>query len=84
VVTWFQTQKLSDCYLSVITIGEIEQGIEASRDEVKAASLRRWLETVIEPRFGGRILPVDEAVIKRWGKLMGNERAETGATFTSD
>jgi toxin FitB len=72
VVTWFQSQKLSDCYLSVITIGEIEQGIEVSRDAVKAASLRKWLEAVIEPRFSGRILPVDEAVIKRWGKLMGN------------
>jgi toxin FitB len=76
VVTWFQSQKLSDCYLSVITIGEIEQGIEASRDSVKAASLRKWLEAVIEPRFSRRILPVDGVVVKRWGKLMGNAQKQ--------
>ncbi len=76
VVTWFQTQKLSDCYLSVITLGEIEQGIEASRDAVKAANLRKWLEAVIKPRFSGRVLPIDELVIQRWGKLMGNAQKQ--------
>lgn len=76
VVTWFQNQKLSDCYLSVITIGEIEQGIEASRDAVKATNLQKWLEAIIQPRFSGHILPVDEAVIKRWGKLIGNAQKQ--------
>jgi toxin FitB len=62
--------------LSLITIGEIEQGIAALRDEVKAASLRKWLEATVKPRFAGRILPLDENVIQRWGKLMGNAQRQ--------
>jgi predicted nucleic acid-binding protein len=76
VAAWFQSQAISDCYLSLITIGEIEQGIAALRDEARAASLEKWLETTVKPRFAGRILPIDEGVIQRWGKLMGNAQKQ--------
>jgi len=58
-------------YLSVITIGEMRQGIEIIRhrgDESQARVLERWLERVID-RFDDAILPFDQESAEIWGRL---------------
>ena len=58
-------------YLSVVTIGELRQGVEIIRhrgDEPQARMLERWLERV-KDRFDDAILPVDQEAAEIWGRL---------------
>ncbi len=46
---WLAAQRTSDLYLSVVTIGEIERGIERQqgRDPEFAQALSAWLDRVL-------------------------------------
>ena len=56
--------------MSVVTLGEIRTGIERlrPRDPEQAALFGVWLAE-LHRRFAARILPVDEHVADRWGRL---------------
>src|ERR1700758_5287004 len=58
-------------YLSVITIGELRQGVEIIRhrgDESQARVLERWLGRVIN-RFEDAVLSFDQETAEIWGRL---------------
>ena len=58
-------------YLSVVTIGEMRQGVEIIRrrgDKSQARVLERWLERVID-RFEDAILSFDQETAEIWGRL---------------
>lgn len=71
VRSWAGKQRPSDLYLSVITILEIELGIEKldRRDGFQAGKLRAWLEDDVLSVFSRRILPVDVGVVRRAARL---------------
>ena len=71
VVAWLADQPSASVYLSVLTLGEIEQGIVRSPHPRRAERLTRWLEDELQPRFRGRILPLDAPVMKTWGGITG-------------
>ena len=70
VVTYLRSQAAHAVYLSVLTLGEIEAGIERQRktDPVFAAKLAQWLAQT-EAQFAQCILPVTPAIAKMWGRL---------------
>ena len=68
VLKWLAVHELTDSYLSVMTLGEIEEGIERLGKNKKASTLRAWLDQLQES-FAGRILPIDEDICLLWGKL---------------
>jgi predicted nucleic acid-binding protein len=58
-------------YLSVITIGELRQGVENVRhrgDEPQARLLERWLDRVTNT-FEDAILAFDQQIAEIWGRL---------------
>jgi hypothetical protein len=58
-------------YLSVITLGELRQGVESLRhrgDEPQARLLERWLNRVTTT-FQDAILPLDGEIAEVWGRL---------------
>lgn len=58
-------------YLSVVTIGELRQGVERIRhrgDEPQARLLDRWLQQLTSD-YGDRILSIDEEIAHVWGRL---------------
>ena len=64
-------------FLSVITVGEIEDGIAKSRrtgSERKADRLAEWLETVLH-LYSQRVLPIDIATARTLGKLSDRARS---------
>lgn len=69
---WIDAQRLTDLYLSVITIGEIERGItrQLRRDPVFAAELTLWLDHVVS-LYADRVLDIDLSTARRWGRLSG-------------
>ncbi len=74
---WLQTQRASDIYLSVVTLGELERGIarQVPLNPDFARDLAQWSERILA-WFSDRILPVDAATARRWGRLsasVGNQ-----------
>lgn len=71
LVDWLSAKEEDDLYLSVLTIGELQQGISKLSNSKKKLSLQRWLDHDVSRRFDGRILSIDTAIIDRWGRLRG-------------
>jgi predicted nucleic acid-binding protein len=71
VAAWQAAQKPETCFLSTITLLEIRLGIELARarDREKANVLETWVEQRVKPGFGGRILPVDQAIAEACGRM---------------
>ena len=70
VVSFIEAQATDALFLSVLTVGEIEAGIEKQRTAAPefAEELSQWL-TVMELQFAQFILPVTPAIAKLWGRL---------------
>ena len=80
IARWVRTQRTTDLYLSVVTVGEIERGIarQQRRDTAFAQSLALWLDRLLD-WYGERVLPVDIATARRWGRLsaaLGHDSAD--------
>ncbi len=52
-----------------MTIGEIRKGIENLKDSERKEKVRIWLEHELHDWFHHRILPIDERVADRCGRL---------------
>ena len=80
VSAWMARRRITDMYISVITIGEIERGItlQERRNPDYARTLAEWLDGVLST-YRGRILPVDMRLARRWGQisaLIGNNNPD--------
>ena len=58
-------------FVSAVSMMEFESGAARLErgDKANGAKVRAWLETRLRPAFDGRILPVDDAVVRRWARL---------------
>ena len=87
VAKWFGAVAESELYLSVITIAEIERGIERQRsvDSAFAEQLVTWIEFTLRA-FGDRILPLTVSTARRWGRLaaqIGNTELDLAIAATA-
>jgi predicted nucleic acid-binding protein len=71
VISWLEKQDESSLFLSVLTFGEIEKGIEKAPDKIRKKKLRLWVEEDLKQRFEGRVLPIDLETTTQWGILQG-------------
>jgi predicted nucleic acid-binding protein len=70
VAAWIAATPPDRLHVSVLTLGEIEQGIARVRgrgDGQQAVALERWLQEV-EAGFGDRVVPVTLPVATAWGR----------------
>ena len=69
VVQWIREAKDAELHLSAVTIGEIQAGIELTReqDAPKAAELEQWLE-LVSGSFN--VIPMDAAAFRAWARLL--------------
>ena len=66
VVEWIDSVEESRLYISVITVGEIRNGIARLPVGRKKADREAWLEVIWLTRFKDRIRPLDEYVMITW------------------
>ncbi len=71
VLAWLRTVDASSLYLSVLTIGELERGVERLVDGARKRHLRRWLEDV-RGESAERLLPVTDAIATEWGRVLAS------------
>lgn len=69
VVAWLQSVDDASLFLSAVTLGEIQAGIERTReqDPAKAAEIEVWLERVAS---AWNVLAMDATAFREWAKLM--------------
>jgi predicted nucleic acid-binding protein len=69
VVAWLEGVRDVDLHLSAVTLGEIQAGVEITReqDAAKAAEIEAWLELVAGT---WNVLAADGAVFRAWARLM--------------
>jgi toxin FitB len=69
VVQWIEGAANADLHISAVTIGEIQAGIELTReqDEGKATELEQWL-ALVSSAFN--VLPMDALAFRVWARLM--------------
>ena len=69
VVRWVKDVSDADLHISSVTIGEIQAGIEVTReqDEAKATELEQWL-ALVSGSFN--VIPMDAAAFRVWARLM--------------
>jgi hypothetical protein len=75
VLAWLKATADADLHLSAMTVGEIQAGIELTReqDPVKAAELEAWATRMVD---AFEVLPMDGATFREWARLM-HRRSDT-------
>jgi len=76
VVQWVDASPEVSLFLSVLTLGEIRQGVARLAAGKLRMRLDRWLGEDLPARFEDRILPVTAAVADRWGALSAQAAAK--------
>ena len=69
VLAWIEQVDDAHLFLSAVTLGEIQAGIELTReqDTAKAAEIEAWLEQLAGAY---NVLPMDAGAFRRWARLM--------------
>ena len=69
VLAWLRQVRDEDLHISAVTIGEIQSGIEITReqDQAKAAEIETWLEQVAETY---NVLSMDARTFRVWARLL--------------
>ena len=86
VMAWLAGTDASSCYVSALTLMELEIGIlrVERRDPAQGNLLRRWMESRVMPEFAERTLPVDRTVALRCARLhVPDPRAERDALIAA-
>ena len=68
VVRWVEETSPDALFISAVTVGEIQSGIEITReqDPAKADELEEWLARLIASH---EVLPMDAALFREWGRI---------------
>ncbi len=69
VMAWIEAQNTNTLFISAMTVGEIQRGVEVTRqqDASKALQIESWLEQIVA---SGQLLPLDAPVCREWARLM--------------
>ena len=68
VVRWVEGTAPDAIFLSAVTVGEVQSGIEITweQDPAKADELEAWLARLISSH---EVLPMDAALFREWGRI---------------
>ena len=72
VVRWMESVDEEKLFISVITIGEIQHGIERLPESHRKTELLVWMNNSLVKRFKQRIIPLDMLAMFLWGSLAAN------------
>jgi predicted nucleic acid-binding protein len=69
VVAWVNDRQEEQLFLSAVTLGELQAGIERTRrqDPVKAGELESWADQLAASY---QILAMDTACFREWGRIL--------------
>ena len=73
---WIQRHDETSYFICALTLGEIQSGIsklnlKKNEERQKRLILEDWFQEDLIPRFGNRILAINDEISIAWGKLSG-------------
>jgi predicted nucleic acid-binding protein len=69
VIQWLDSIEEEQLYISVITVGEIQRGIELLTESHRKTELLVWMNNGLIKRFENRIISLDLPTMLQWGSL---------------
>lgn len=75
VVAWVNDQQEEQLFLSAVTLGELQAGIERTRrqDAIKASEIELWADQLASSY---QILPMDTTCFREWGRILDRKPDE--------
>jgi predicted nucleic acid-binding protein len=75
VMEWLRGLEGGRTFLSAVTIGELQVGVERTRrqDPLKAQEIERWADQLAETY---EVLPMDAQCFREWARIMPNQRPD--------
>lgn len=75
VVAWIHHQREEQLFLSAVTLGELQAGIERTRrqDPSKASEIEFWTDQLAASY---QVLPMDTSCFREWGRIMDSQPNE--------
>ena len=72
VLAWLKATAESELFISAVTLGEIQRGIELTRDQnaTKAFEISQWADRLSNAY---NILPMDTTTFRLWAKLLHHQ-----------
>jgi toxin FitB len=69
VIAWLKSLREEQIFLSAVTLGELQAGIERARlqDPKKANEIEAWVDQLAESI---QVMPMDVACFREWGRLI--------------
>lgn len=76
VINWFNNIDNNSLYISVLTIGEIQKGLEKTTDIDRKEKISTWLDHELLPWFDNRILDINRLIAIKWGKISSESKTK--------
>ena len=75
LVAWLSGIAPDQVFISAVTLGELQAGVENTRqqDTARADIIESWIDSVAASY---NVLPMDGGAFRRWGKLMHGKPAD--------
>jgi hypothetical protein len=75
VVGWLSSVAADQVFISAVTLGELQAGVENVRrqDPGRAADIERWIDSIAGSYS---VLPMDGRAFRRWARLMHGQPAD--------
>jgi predicted nucleic acid-binding protein len=75
VAAWFNAMEEGRLFLSAVTLGELQAGIERTRrqDPTKASELEQWIDRL---PASYQVLPMDTQCFREWARIMSTKQPE--------
>ena len=78
VKAWLGGLPSDRTFISILTLGEIDQGIAALKATDTRRSPHERFRALTEADFAGRILPLDDETVRLWGVMSGRYMLDPG------
>jgi len=78
VERWIKSLPEHTLFLSILTIGEYQKGIQHLSPGDKLRPRLQRSVVALEARFSGRVLSVSDQIVLRWGAISGEVKRLTG------
>jgi predicted nucleic acid-binding protein len=76
VIKWLRNIDEEKMYVSVLTFGELEKGIEKALNLSRKKKLQIWVRQDLSERFENRVINIDLKVAARWGEVQGRSEKD--------
>jgi predicted nucleic acid-binding protein len=78
VAAWAQAQEEQRFFISILSLAEYDKGVNKLPATAPGRARLEAAVVALEGRFAGRIVSLDDAIVRRWGQISGSIQQAAG------